>query len=270
MEKNHSVQKYMGDFRVVANQAVSSQFHCIELESCTSDPFPPIRAGQFVQVGIQPSDKGWLRIPISIHDFDVENRRLSLLVQQVGDGSRRISAVQTGETLNLIYPLGNGFHLPENKMEKPNVLMVGGGCGIAPLYALAKVLRSENIDCTLLVGGRTREQIILLDKFAPYCPVVVCTEDGSCGEKGLVTQSSLWKHFDYTHIYSCGPTPMMKAVAKMDIPSRCICEFSLENQMACGLGACLCCVTPNHEGRHLCVCSDGPVFNAEELGWRKQ
>jgi dihydroorotate dehydrogenase electron transfer subunit len=193
---------------------------------------------------------------------------------------------QAGEMLNLVFPLGNTFNIPETADFRP--LLVGGGVGVAPLLFLGAELHGKGVIVNFLLGARTAKDLLLLDEFQKYGTVFVTTEDGSAGEKGFVTQHSIMNneelriknkeclmgdshsssfipHSSFNYIYTCGPTPMMKAVARYATARQIPCEVSLENTMACGVGACLCCVTKTYEG-HKCVCTDGPVFNILELG----
>jgi dihydroorotate dehydrogenase electron transfer subunit len=170
--------------------------------------------------------------------------------------------LETGDTINAMYPLGNGF---ETKTKAKSVLLVGGGVGVAPLLYLAKQLNEEGIRPKILLGGRAAGNIIEVENFAKYGDVLVSTEDGSIGEKGFVTQHSVMKE-SIDKIYTCGPDPMMQAIAKIAKDKNINCEASLENMMACGFGACLCCVTETTSG-NLCVCTDGPVFNTKVLKW---
>ena len=129
-----------------------------------------------------------------------------------------------------------------------------------------KELKKKGHVVTFLLGARTAADLLRMEAFQAYGEVYVTTEDASMGEKGFVTQHSLLQHQNFDFIYTCGPTPMMQAVARYAKEKGIPCEASLENTMACGLGACLCCVTDTQHG-HKCVCSDGPVFNINELKW---
>ncbi len=132
---------------------------------------------------------------------------------------------------------------------------------------LGRQLRAKGIETVFLIGGRTSNDIFLANEFAKSGRVEITTEDGSLGEKGLVTQHSVFqKEFDFDKVYTCGPDPMMKAVAKIAKENGVDCEASLENMMACGIGACLCCVTPTKNGNKV-VCAEGPIFNTKELLW---
>ena len=224
---------------------------------------PDIAPGQFVQVRVDGSPNTYLRRPISIHDVDFGNNEITLLVQQVGEGTRHLAAAKEGDIINLVLPLGNGFSFPE-KGER--CLLVGGGIGIAPLYYFAKVLNEKGIHSTMLLGGKTKSDLLRLADYQQLGDVFVTTEDGSLGEKGFVTMHSVWNERQFDKIYVCGPKPMMKAVAKLAAEKDAWCEVSLENLMACGLGACLCCVEDTVDG-HVCVCKEGPVFNTRRLKW---
>jgi len=173
-----------------------------------------------------------------------------------------MSKLEVGDTINTMYPLGNGF---DTQTQAKRVLLVGGGVGVAPLLYLAKALNEKGIRPQILLGGRAKGNIIELENFKKQGDVYISTEDGSLGEKGFVTQHSIMTE-QFDKIYTCGPDPMMRAVADIAFKKGIDCEVSLENMMACGIGACLCCVTDTKEG-HKCVCTDGPVFNTKELKW---
>lgn len=234
------------------------------LELSVPHPVNEIMPGQFVEVLIDSSANTFLRRPFSIHDVDYKNRTISLLIQIVGEGTRELSRQKSGEYLNLIYPLGNSFSEPDNN----KTLLIGGGAGIAPLLFLAKHFNRINHDFSVLLGGRSEKQIVRFEEFEKLSEVFIATEDGSFGEKGLVTEQSVIsnKLFDFDKIVTCGPLPMMKAIAKIAAAKGLDCEVSLENTMACGIGACLCCVEDTKHG-NVCVCTEGPVFNLKDLKW---
>ena len=226
-------------------------------------PLPEIQPGQFVQVRVDHSPSTYLRRPISIHDVDFQRNEMKLLVQQIGEGTRHLAQAKEGDLIDMVLPLGNGFTIPE-KGEK--CLLVGGGIGIAPLYYFAKVLNEKGIRLALLLGGKSKSDLIRLTDYQQLGEAFVTTEDGSLGEKGFVTMHSIWQQQSFDKIYVCGPKPMMKAVAGIAKEKNIWCEVSLENLMACGLGACLCCVEDTVDG-HVCVCKEGPVFNTRRLKW---
>ena len=254
------------DFQIVEKQS----FPRAALLKLKSDmPLPEIRGGQFVNVRVDGCDKAYLRRPISIHDVDYQNNTIDLLIQEKHEGTTKLCALPVGATVNVVLPLGNGFSMPD---KDDNVLLVGGGIGIAPLLYFSRTINNM-MSCrdaihriSFLLGGRTRDDLMLLDRFRNEGDVSITTNDGSMGEKGFVTEHSLWNTMKINKIYACGPMPMMKAVAKMARERGIWCEVSLENQMACGIGACLCCVENTKEG-NLCVCKEGPVFNIERLLW---
>ncbi len=248
------------DFKLVEKQDFGRS---VLLRLHSERNLPEIKPGQFVQVRVDGSPSTYLRRPISIHDVDFQNHEITLLVQQIGEGTRHLAAAEIGDTINVVLPLGNGFSMPE-KGEK--CLLVGGGIGIAPLYYFAKMLVEKGIRPALLLGGKSKSDLIRLEDYQRFGESFVTTEDGTLGEKGFVTQHSVWQKQSFDKIYVCGPKPMMKAVAKLASEKNVWCEVSLENLMACGLGACLCCVEDTVDG-HVCVCNEGPVFNTRRLKW---
>ena len=224
---------------------------------------PDIAPGQFVQVRVDGSPSTYLRRPISIHDVDASKNEIALLVQQVGEGTRHLAQAALGDIINLVLPLGQGFSLPE-KGER--CLLVGGGIGIAPLYYLAKCMISKGVHPQFLLGGKQASDLVRLEAYQRLGDTFVTTEDGSLGEKGMVTMHSVWKAQKFDRIYVCGPKRMMMAVSDIAKANKVWCEVSLEHLMACGLGACLCCVEDTVDG-HVCVCKEGPVFNTRRLKW---
>jgi dihydroorotate dehydrogenase electron transfer subunit len=227
---------------------------------------PVIRPGNFAEIQIPDAPGVFLRRPFSILDVDYGKRLISFYVKAIGNGTRRLGELIVGKQVNLIYPLGNSFSLPE-KEEK--ALIVAGGSGIAPFILLGKELRKNGNVITFLLGARTAKDVQLIKVFSEYGKVFITTEDGTAGEKGMVTQHSLFRNepFPYHKVYTCGPDPMMKAVAALATQKGAKCEVSLENMMACGFGICLCCVTPTKEGNKR-VCWEGPVFNSTYLTWQ--
>jgi len=232
----------------------------------TSDKtLPEMIPGQFVQVRIDGSSTTFLRRPFSIHFVDKKANELWLLIQIIGEGTRRLSMYERGELLNVILPLGNGFSVPQPAGAK--ILLIGGGVGMAPLLYLGDVLKSIGYSPVFLLGARSDKDLMQMEAFESTGRVYVTTEDGSKGEKGFVTHHSILRMEKWDKIYSCGPQPMMEAVAKYAKASGIDCEVSLENLMACGIGACLCCVENTVNG-NVCVCTEGPVFNINQLTWR--
>ncbi len=254
------MKKHLSDFTVTSNTKLNDRN--ILLKLTRTESLPEMRPGQFVEVRIDNSPETFLRRPISIHYIDRANNELWLLVQVVGNGTRKLSDLKAGDTLNLVYPLGNTFSMP--KRANSQVLLVGGGVGVAPLLYFGSELHKKGHQVTFLLGARTQDDLLELPEFEKYGRVLTTTEDGSAGERGFVTQHSVLSVSTFDSIHTCGPTPMMKAVAAYAQQVNTPCEVSLENTMACGVGACLCCVTNTTEG-HKCVCTDGPVFDSKEL-----
>ena len=239
------------------------------LKLTTHSPLPDMMPGQFVEVLVTDSVKTFLRRPISICFVDRDANELWLLIATIGDGTRHMALMKQGEMLNCVLPLGHGFTIStvkESSIAEVRPLLVGGGVGVAPLLYHGATLKASGITPTFLLGARTKNDLLLIDEFRKYGDVHITTEDGSDGECGFVTQHSILHSIPFTLIQSCGPTPMMKAVARYARQQRITCEVSLENMMACGLGACLCCVEKTTEG-NLCVCKEGPVFNTDRLLW---
>ncbi len=257
------MKKYILDLKVNSVEALSDKHVLIKLTH--SEPLPEMLPGQFVEVRVDDSPSTFLRRPISINNVDYERNELWLLVAAVGDGTRRLQQLRSGDTLNCVLPLGNSFTLPEKPGAK--VLLVGGGVGVAPLLYLGRKIKAMGMQPTFLLGARTAKDVLEKPLFEEVGRVLITTEDGSEGEKGFVTNHSVLASENFDHISTCGPKPMMMAVARYAYKNDIECEVSLENKMACGVGACLCCVEKTVEGNK-CVCKDGPVMNIKKLSWQ--
>ena len=257
------MKKYILDLKVNSVEALSDKHVLIKLTP--SEPLPEMLPGQFVEVRVDDSPSTFLRRPISINNVDYERNELWLLVAAVGDGTRRLQQLRSGDTLNCVLPLGNSFTLPEKPGAK--VLLVGGGVGVAPLLYLGRKIKAMGMQPTFLLGARTAKDVLEKPLFEEVGRVLITTEDGSEGEKGFVTNHSVLASENFDLISTCGPKPMMMAVARYAYKNDIECEVSLENKMACGVGACLCCVEKTVEGNK-CVCKDGPVMNIKKLSWQ--
>lgn len=257
------MKKEIMDLRLASRERVGAR--CVLLRLTRAEALPEMRAGQFVEVRVDGAADTFLRRPISVHYVDPERNELWLLVQEVGGGTRRLGALAVGSVVNVVGPLGNGFTLPDDASQR--LLLVGGGVGVAPLLYMGSEMRRRGLEPTFLLGARSAGDLLQVAAFERLGRVFVTTEDGSRGEKGFVTQHSLWRDERFDAVATCGPQPMMKAVARLTREMGIPCEASLENMMACGLGACLCCVENTKEG-HKCVCKDGPVFNTDDLLWQ--
>lgn len=255
--------KYSHDFKLTELQTINPSYFVLHLQC--SVPLPEINPGQFAEILVPSSPETYLRRPFSVYEVDYKRNVLTLLIKVVGKGTAVLSRLPEGTMLNLLYPLGNAFTIPESG----KALLIGGGVGIAPMLYLSECLSKAGIPADILIGGRTSADIIEPEKYSACGNVFITTDDGSAGEKGMVTEHSVFRNetFDYSVIYTCGPDPMMKAVAKLAAAKGVTCEASLENLMACGIGACLCCVVETVDGNKA-SCIDGPVFDVKKLkGW---
>jgi dihydroorotate dehydrogenase electron transfer subunit len=256
------MKKRIEDLTVIQNHRLGESFFVLEASSPAS--LPEILPGQFVQALVTDSPSTFLRRPLSVHDIDPSSNTISLLIQIAGPGTDRLSRLKVGERLNLIYPLGNSFTLP---LKGEKVLLTGGGTGIAPLLFLGRKVREAGAEPVFALGFRNRSRVLDLEKFNSLGEVYLATEDGSVGHKGFVTELPQFTDRVWDRVYSCGPEPMMQAVAEACLRRGIFCEVSLENLMACGIGVCLCCIVPTVSG-NLCSCTDGPVFNIRDLKWQ--
>lgn len=257
------MKKYILDLTVNSVEALSDKHVLIKL---TDDkPLPEMLPGQFVEVRVDNTPSTFLRRPISINNVDYDHNELWLLVAAVGDGTRQLQKLQKGDRLNCVLPLGNSFTMPTDSTQK--VLLVGGGVGVAPLLYFGKRIKAMGGEPTFLLGARSANDVLERELFEQVGRVLITTEDGSEGEKGFVTNHSVLAQEHFDRISTCGPKPMMMAVARYAFKNDIECEVSLENKMACGVGACLCCVEKTVEGNK-CVCKEGPVMNIKKLTWQ--
>ena len=225
--------------------------------------------GQFVHVKVPALEPSALRRPFSIFNADAASGRLELLYKTVGRGTLALNAVKPGDAVNVMGPLGHGF--PITCAGAP--LLVGGGFGVAPLYFLARMLKASGAEPKLFVGGRTKADLLALDRFAELgVEVFTATNDGSAGVQGLVTDplddemirlKGEGKAFE---LFACGPDPMLKAVALRATGSGSKGWISMDRHMICGVGACYACIQKTVRGNSRC-CIEGPIFRAEDLVW---
>jgi dihydroorotate dehydrogenase electron transfer subunit len=228
---------------------------------------PLVQPGQFVHVRILPLKAALLRRPFSV--FQASGDTLSILYKTVGQGTEALSRMRAGEELSLIGPLGHGFTVPGPGGETP--LLVAGGYGMAALYLLAQRSPQKGV---AFVGGRRQVDVLCEQEFwALGWEVRVATEDGSRGEKGLVTQpllSELKRASPGCKLFACGPTPMLKAVSQLAAQFNLPAEVSLDEHMCCGIGVCLTCVAQvkTAEGwEYQRTCTEGPVFDSRQIAW---
>lgn len=220
--------------------------------------------GQFISVYTKDQSK-LLPRPISICETDKSKGNLRIVYRVVGAGTEEFSRYKTGDRVKIMGPLGNGFPLETGKKGK-KAFLIGGGIGIPPMLELAK-----NLECEKQMVLGYRDTLFLNEEFAPYGSVLLATEDGSAGTKGNVLHAIGQQDLKADVIYACGPTPMLKAIKAYAEENQVECYLSLEERMACGIGACLACVCKSREidehsqVKNKRVCKDGPVFRAEEV-----
>lgn len=256
--------KHILDLRVVAVSHPRPDYVFLRLQN-PDGPMPAMQPGQFVEIRVDGSATTFLRRPISVNYAD--EHELWLLIHCVGDGTRALGELREGDTLNCLLPLGHGFLSTLAADAAPqHFLLIGGGVGTAPLLYLGKTLQEAGHQVTFILGGRSAADVLQTELFEKYGQVCITTNDGSLGEAGFVTQHSILSSAHFDQICTCGPKPMMQAVVRWAKEHQVPCEVSLENMMACGLGACLCCVEKTVRG-NVCVCKEGPVFDMNELNW---
>lgn len=209
-----------------------------------------MRAGQFVELSVPGF---YLRRPISVADS--ADGVLTLLVKEAGEGTKKLRTVKSGDTVDALMDLGNGFDF---NAEKP--LLVGGGIGCAPLYKLAKDFAAAGVRATAVLGFRNAAEVYYAEEFSRFCDVVIATDDGSAGVRGNAVSAA--EGIDFDRFYACGPQVMLRAAAQELRHG----QVSLEARMGCGFGACMGCSIKTTKG-YARVCKEGPVFEAEEVVW---
>ena len=209
--------------------------------------------GQFLNIKIAGL---FLRRPISLCDLNGDE--LTIIYKVVGKGTEELSGMKAGEELDILTGLGNGYDMT---LSGDRPLLIGGGVGVPPMYLLAKRLREQNKEVSMILGFNTVSELFFEDEFKKLgCRVFVTTADGSYGVKGFVTDALTG---DYTYVYSCGPEPMLKALYRTIKTSG---QFSFEERMGCGFGACMGCTCKTITG-YKRICKDGPVLKKEEILW---
>ena len=263
--------------QILSNVEIASDYWRIRLTAPRE--FAEAEPGQFVMVRVAGGIDPLLRRPLAVFDLGMHETGgvpqvwFEMLYKVVGKGTALLSTLRGGSAVDILGPLGTGFDMGSDDEEK---LLVGGGIGLAPLYVLAKELVARKAKVRLFAGGRTKDDILCTTEFERLgVECYTATEDGSLGAQGYVTVA-LNRHLDALKgkatLYACGPDAMLHAVAKIAADRALPCQVSLEGYMACGVGACLGCVTPgkNHSPQtpdYRCVCAEGPVFESSELQW---
>ena len=240
-----------GIFQIIENLPLARDIMSLRLGGDTG---AIVRPGQFVNIQVEGC---FLRRPLSVCDWDGDS--LTVVYRIAGRGTELLAKMKNG-SLDVLTGLGNGFN---TALSGDRPLLIGGGLGFTPLYALAKNLIKEGKKVQVILGFASKEQAVYVDEFRTLgCEVTVCTEDGSLGLKGYVTRAM--ESLDYSHFYTCGPEAMFKAVSDCSLTSG---QFSFEQRMGCGFGACMGCSCETLYGVKR-ICKEGPVLMKEEIKWR--
>lgn len=242
---------YQGMYRIISNKKLCDSIFEMVLEGDVSSLTAP---GQFINIKV---DGLFLRRPISVCDYD--NNTITIIYKTVGIGTDKMSEMTAGESLDVLCGLGNGFDTSKSG-DAP--ALIGGGVGVPPMYNLCKKLISEGKKVTVILGFNKKSEIFYENEFkALGVNVFVTTADGSYGIKGFVTDAL--KNIEYTYFYTCGPMPMFKAIEGVAVTSG---QYSFEERMGCGFGACMGCSCKTKYGNKR-ICKDGPVLEREEIIW---
>ena len=240
-------------FKIKSNRPIAKNTYECVLVGDTSDITAP---GQFVNIKL---DGLYLRRPISVCDLDGDE--LTLVYKVVGKGTEQMAKTPAGESWQILTGLGNGYN---TSLSGNAPLLIGGGVGVPPLYLLCKKLSAQGKKCSVVLGFGSADEVFYEEKFRELCDDVrVCTVDGSYGIKGFVTDAL--DGIEYTHFYTCGPEPMLKAVYAKTVSGG---SFSFEERMGCGFGACMGCSCKTVTG-YKRICKEGPVMQKEDILWEK-
>ena len=242
---------YQGFYEIKSNRKLTESIFEMVLVGDTSSITAP---GQFINIKL---DGFFLRRPISICDYN--NETITIIYKVVGEGTEVMSKMNSGEKLDVLCGLGNGFDTSKS-MDKP--VLIGGGVGVPPMFNLCKKLISEGKNVTVILGFNKKEEMFYENEFEKLgADVKVTTVDGSYGIKGFVTDAL--KDTDYSYFYTCGPMPMFKAIESTATTSG---QYSFEERMGCGFGACMGCSCKTKYGNKR-ICKEGPVLTREEIIW---
>ena len=242
---------YQGIYEIISNKQLTESIFEMILKGDTSSITAP---GQFINIKL---DGFYLRRPISICDYD--DNTITIIYKVVGEGTEVMSNMYAGEKLDVLCGLGNGFDTSKS-MDKP--VLIGGGVGVPPMYNLCKKLIADGKKVTVILGFNKKDEIFYEDEFKKLgANVKVTTVDGSYGIKGFVTDAL--KETEYSYFYTCGPMPMFKAIESTAVTSG---QYSFEERMGCGFGACMGCSCKTKYGNKR-ICKDGPVLEREEIIW---
>jgi dihydroorotate dehydrogenase electron transfer subunit len=245
---------------VVVNNEIMPGVYLIWLDCPQIEKAEP---GQFVMVRCGEDFELPLRRPLSIHQQD--GKRLALLFNVVGKGTHWLAQRQTGDELDLLGPLGNGFNIDS---DAKNLLLVAGGIGIAPLVFLAQQTLSQGCQVELLLGAATAAQLYPQNLLPPKVKLITATEDGTAGKKGMLTDYLPDFINEADQVFACGPVSMYQTMAKQKLATKKPVQVSLEVRMGCGLGICYGCTVKTQNGLKQ-VCQDGPIFNLDDILWEE-
>ena len=253
MQNNNRIMYKKGIYTILSNEPLTPAVYRMVLEG---DTRYITRSGQFINIELEGK---FLRRPISVADYD--ERTITIIYKVVGCGTEQMRHMEVGKKLDILTGLGNGFST-DNDAQRP--LLVGGGVGVPPRYNLCKRLLAEGKQPQVIIGFNTASELFYLDEFKALGVDVYCsTADGSMGVKGFVTDVIREKALKFDYIYSCGPLPMLKALYDA---TEVAAEFSFEERMGCGFGACMGCSCKTKYGNKR-ICKDGPVLKREEIIW---
>ncbi|MBE5921675.1 MAG: dihydroorotate dehydrogenase electron transfer subunit [Lachnospiraceae bacterium] len=248
---------------VISQECLADEIYSMWL-SCPSIA-AMAKPGQFINL-YSKNGANLMPRPISICQIDKENGELRIVYRVAGKGTKEFSGFAAGDTVEVLGPLGNGFYLKDKK-----ALLIGGGIGVPPMVGVAEALKAAGCDVTIVAGYRSKELTFLMDELNASGTLYVASDDGSIGTKGTVIDAIRENSIEAEVIYSCGPTPMLRAIKNYALPLGIETQISMEERMACGIGACLACVCKSKEVDHHTnvhnkrICKDGPVFYAEEI-----
>ena len=240
-----------GIYKNLSNKPLTKDIYEMKLEGDTTHITAP---GQFLNILLEGF---YLRRPISICDYD--DKTVTIIYKVVGEGTEAMAKLEEGKSLDILCGLGNGFDTAKSGKK---AVLIGGGVGVPPMFNLCKKLLSEGKEVTVILGFNTKDEIFYEEEFkAIGAKVCVSTVDGSYGTKGFVTD--ILKDLEYDYFFTCGPMPMFRAIEKIAATSG---QYSFEERMGCGFGACMGCSCKTKYGNKR-ICRDGPVLEREEIIW---
>ena len=256
----------MPTVEVYAQESLGPDLYALTFASPVDLRADNYQPGQFLHIRVSQSFDFLLRRPLSLCKADVERNRLTVVYRAQGEGTRRLATRGPGDLIDVLGPLGQGFPIhPQDE----RVLLIGGGVGVPPLLELAKQLQAAGKSVQSLIGFQTAGQLLLVEELAAYGAVKVMTDDGSAGERGLVTAALAAELCAWAdRYYACGPGPMLKAVQAAMRSREVRGYLSLEERMGCGIGICVGCVHAVYRDGRLTnakTCREGPVFDAREV-----